>query len=102
VLVQSPAEWITVVVTRLDVLIAATSDEVARLHLEQARQALAGSPKRPNEGAIAMIASGNFQAALGLVNAAVTSLGAAGLSDAARLAANLEPVVASLGALTGV
>jgi hypothetical protein len=99
VLVQSPADGITVVVARLDVLIAAASDETQRQNLELARQALAGSPKRPNDGAIAMIAAGNYLAALDLVNAAMASLRAAG-TDAARLAANLEPVVASLVALS--
>ena len=98
VLVQSPAEWISVVLTRLDALIAATTDDTARQFMEQARQALAGSPKRPTDGALHMIAIGNFTAAIDLVNAAMASLRAAG-SDAERLAAQLEQVVVSLTAL---
>jgi hypothetical protein len=99
VLVQSPAEWIEMVLTRLDVLIEVTSDETARQHLEQARLALAGNPKRTDDGAVGMIASGNYAAAIDLVNASIASLGASGLPGATALVHPLEQVVTSLVAL---
>lgn len=98
VLVQSPAEWISKVVTDLDTLIAATPDGAQLQHLQQARQALAGSPKRPTDGAIHMIATGNFLAAIDLVNSSIASLHAAG-PEAGRFIYPLEQVVASLTAL---
>jgi hypothetical protein len=89
---------ISVVIARLDTLITVAREDTVRQHLEAARQALAGSPKRPDEGALHMIAIGNFLAALDLVSSSITSLRAAG-SEAETLTVPLEQVIASLRGL---
>jgi hypothetical protein len=61
--------------TRLDGIIAGTSDASALQHLQQARQALAGSKGgRVPDGAIHMIRAGNKKAAIALLNQSIASL----------------------------
>jgi hypothetical protein len=103
VLVQSPAEWVQVAITRIDLILAGTTDETVRQHLAEARLALAGTPKRPGDGALSLIASGNFAAAIEPVNRAIASLGAvSGSVETQRLVSLLETVVSSLVALSSI
>jgi hypothetical protein len=98
--VNSPEEAVQMIVTRLDAIIAATADETARQHFQQARTALVGSDPRIVGGAIQMIAARNYQAAIDLILQSIASLHAANDAAAAALVPALEQVIASLSALS--
>ena len=99
--VITPAQVVEMAITRLDVIIAATSDANALQHLQQARQALAGSRNgRVPDGAIHMIRAGNTRAAIVLLNQSIASLRnaqAAGV-DVRSVITLLEQAGASLSA----
>jgi hypothetical protein len=72
--VITPEQAIEAVIARLNAVIPSTSNDSVRQHLEQARQALAGSGGRSNDGALQMIMAGNIDAAIGLLKQSIASL----------------------------
>jgi hypothetical protein len=72
--VITPAQVVETAITRLDAIIADTSDANALQFLQQARQALAGSKNgRVPDGAIHMFKGGNTSAAIVLLNQSFAS-----------------------------
>jgi hypothetical protein len=98
--VITPEQVIEMVIARLDAIIKITSDENVRRNLEQARQALAGSGGRSNDGALHMIRAGNNTAAIDLINQSIASLQTAQAGGAASVITLLEQAVASLSAVS--